>query len=64
MLCIQLQYAAEEIRKVLQQLGPDEHALVMDAYFKMCERSAIGNKTAVQTLTPSITDEEYYANFE
>jgi hypothetical protein len=59
-LCIQLQYVAEEMREALQQVSPEDHAIVMDAYFKMCQRAGIGDKTAVQTLTPSITDEEYY----
>lgn len=61
MLVIQLQYVAEETRKVLEKISdPDTHSLVMDAYFRMCERAGIGNKSAVQALTPSITDEDYY----
>lgn len=61
MLTIQLQYVAEEMRKLLNMLGDaDSHAQALDAYFRMCDRAGIGDKTAVQTLTPSITDEEYY----
>ena len=60
MLSIPLLYVAEEMRNALQQVCGDDHPVVMDAYFKMCERAQIGDKTAVQTLTPNITDEEYY----
>lgn len=61
MLNIQLQYVAEEMRELLTTLSDaDSHAAAMDAYFRMCQRAGIGDKTAIQMLTPSITDEEFY----
>lgn len=65
MQSIQLQYVAEEMRALLNMLSDaDTHAAAMDAYFRMCERAGIGDKTAIQTLTPSITDEEYYTTIK
>lgn len=63
MLTINLQYIADEFRELMLHVCIDDHSKVMDAYFNLCKRANIGDKTAVQTLTPSITDEEYYKDF-
>lgn len=62
MISLRLTDVAESYREMLRTIGADAdvHAAIMDNFYKLCETSGIGDKTAVQSLCPDITDEEYY----
>lgn len=62
MISLRLTDVAESYREMLRTIGADAdvHAAIMDNFYKLCETSGVGNRTAVQSLCPDITDEEYY----
>jgi hypothetical protein len=62
MISLRLTDVAESYREMLRTIGADAdiHAAIMDNFYKLCETSGVDDKTAVQSLCPDITDEEYY----
>ena len=62
MINLRLTDVAESYREMLRTIGAnaDIHTAIMDNFYKLCETSGVDDKTAVQSLCPDITDEEYY----
>lgn len=65
-LSVNLEYLAEEFRDLLEkfQIESNDYTYVLNSYYKICERSRIGNKTATMTLYPDLTEAEYYRNYK
>lgn len=62
MISLRLTDVAESYREMLRTIGADAdvYTAIMNNFYKLCETSGVGDKTAVQSLYPGITDEEYY----
>ncbi len=66
---INLEYVAGEFIDLLRHLPEDPppgemHMLITDAYYKLCARAGIGDKTAVMALNPWMSEEQYLKTYK